>query len=469
MISLKFDGSISNIPTIKEATIGAAIKSIKGISKSQPLTSNVDTKDGSTKTFTVIFSLNQFNGMPANVFQFKVKELVKSLKDDLSDKNVGKDRNALAISKIVPAARTTSKEEFLQILKSNTMKDYRGQLLDLMAATQTKESYEAVKTIIDFTSAEHQTDAERYLQSLGIGTRPKDTIIKDLLQLTEKKFSEPKMKDTLIQTVSSMGYRYARLPHQSYDSEIVKNIEAYLLKSLNACKKPLCKVKYIRGLQNLQSPNVKSVLWTNVYDDERLVTVSAMKALRSYPTHFWLDNDKKEFSKVFYQQTRKFDSSVRTLALDVILELKPSVTEIKELLHFLRSNDKAFEVKQYLLQNLVMKGDLCSEFKQKLSEALYDEPLLNNYHIIGQKGKYLQHRLNTCIDLITNFHSEKGLSTALSRQFSKPPSFNGTLLSIQEVYGGVLKRGIVDMTVDTHNDHFSLFTVTHFQNAIRIS
>lgn len=329
--------------------------------------------------------------------------------------------------------------------------------MDLMAATQTKESHEAVKTIIDFTSAEDQTDAERYLQSLGIGTRPKDTVIKDLLQLTEKKFSESKMKDTLIQTIASMGYRYARLPNKNYDSEVVKQIEAYLLKSLSTCKKPLCKVKYIRGIQNLQSPNVKSVLWTNVYDDERLVTVSAMKALRSYPNTFWIDNDKKEFQKVFYQQSRKFDSSVRTLALDVLLELKPSVSEIKELLHFLRSNDKAFEVKQYLLQNLVMKGDLCPEFKQRLTEAISNEPLLNNYHIMGQKGN--QYSSHAFIGLI-KISLRTGLSTALSRKFSKAPSFNGTLFSIQEVHGGVMKRGIVDMTVDTNNDHFSLFTVT---------
>lgn len=417
VISLKFDGSISNIPTIKEATIGAAVKSIKGI-KSQPLPSNVDLKSGISKTSNL-------------------KSLVKSYKDDLTDANIGKFRSSLAIANMVPVARTTPKDELLQILKSHTMKDYRGQLLDLMAATQTKESHEAVKAIIDFTSAEHQTDAERYLQSLAIGTRPQATVIKELLQLTEKKFSEPKMEDTLIQTIASMGYRYARLANENYDSEIVKAIEVYLLKSLKDCKESLSKVKYIRALQNLQSPNVKSILWTNVYDSERLVTVSAMKALRSYPSRFWLDDDKKEFLKVFYQQARKFDSSVRTLALDVILELHPSVTEIKELLHFLRSNDKAFEVKQYLLQNLIMKGDRCAEFKLKLTEALSNEPLFNNYHILGQKG----------------------LSTALSRSFSKPPSFNGTMLSIQEVHGGVLKRGVVDMTVDTNSDPFSLFTL----------
>lgn len=52
-----------------------------------------------------------------------------------------------------------------------------------------------------------------------------------------------------------------------------------------------------------------------------------------------------------------------------------------------------------------------------------------------------------------------GLTTALSRQFSRSPSFNGTLLSVQEVFGGVLKRGIVDMTVDSNQDKFSVFNV----------
>lgn len=318
-----------------------------------------------------------------------MKQLIKSFKNDLSNQNVGKERGALALSKIVSVARTATKEEFLQILNSHTMKDFRGQLLDLLAATQTKDSHEAVKEIINFTSSNHKDDAERYLQSLGIGTRPKDSVIKDLLELAEKEFSEPKVKDTLIQTISSLGYRYARLPKQSYDSEVVKTVESYLLKSLDACKQPLCKLKYIRGLQNLQSPRTKLILWSNVYDGERQISVSAMKALSSYPTNYWLEEDRKQFLNIFYQQTRKFDSSVRTLALDVVLELRPSVAEIKELLHFLRSNDKAFEVKQYLLQNLAMKGDICPEFRRALRDALSGEPLLNNYHIMGQKGANL--------------------------------------------------------------------------------
>ncbi|KAJ6646520.1 Microsomal triacylglycerol transfer protein [Pseudolycoriella hygida] len=435
VISLKFDGSISNIPTIKETTISAAIKSIKGI-KSQPLSSLVDGQSGPK---------------PLNV-----KELVKKLKDDLTDEKVGKYGNALAISKLVQAARVASKEEFVKILKSRTMKDNRGQLLDLLAATQTVDSHEAAKEIIQFTSAEYQTDAERYLQSLGIGTRPKNVVIEDLLQLAKKNFDEPKVMDTLIQTIASMGCRYARLPDQSYESEVVRNIEAYLLSSLDACKEPLCKVKYIRGLQNLQSPNVKTVLWAGVYDDDRVVTVASMKALRNYPKGFWSENDKNDFLRVFYQQIRKFDSSARTLALDVLLEQNPSTSEIKELLHFLRSNDKAFEVKQYLLQNLALKSDLCPQFRERFTEALVNEPLLYNYHIMGQKG--IQISFTKCMK-ITNYSFGKGLSTALSGQFSTAPSFNGTFFSSQEVHGGVLKRGVVDVVVNAHNDQFRLFTV----------
>lgn len=57
-----------------------------------------------------------------------------------------------------------------------------------------------------------------------------------------------------------------------------------------------------------------------------------------------------------------------------------------------------------------------------------------------------------------------GLSTALSRTFSRTPSFNGSITSIQEIYGGVLKRGIVDMTVDAGTQQYSIMTVSKKKN-----
>ncbi|EAT47026.1 AAEL001806-PA [Aedes aegypti] len=67
-----------------------------------------------------------------------------------------------------------------------------------------------------------------------------------------------------------------------------------------------------------------------------------------------------------------------------------------------------------------------------------------------------------------NYHilGVKGVSTALSRTYSTVPSFNASLVSLQEMSGGVLKRGIVDLTLDVDEEKFSLFTLGLFAGGL---
>lgn len=283
------------------------------------------------------------------------------------------------------------------------------------------------------------TMTERYFQALAIGSRPKKSIMKQLLTLSSEEFENPKTEDTLTQTLASMAYRYARLPAQSYNSDIVQQITSHLKKSLAACKNDdiACCTKYIRGLQNLLSPETVNVLMEKVYKTDRRISAAAMKALAQYPIDVWTMKLKNQLQDIFYEKTQRFDSSARTLALDVLMKLKPTQDELRNLLNYLRSNDKAFEVKQYLWQTINLIADRCPKFRKKVRSLIQSDNLMNNYNILAQKG----------------------LTTALSREFSQAPSFNGTMLSVQEIYKGVLKRGIVDMTVNGQNDEFSIFTV----------
>ena len=63
---------------------------------------------------------------------------------------------------------------------------------------------------------------------------------------------------------------------------------------------------------------------------------------------------------------------------------------------------------------------------------------LNNYHVLAQRG----------------------LSTAFTRSFFSNPSGNGSLVTIQEISGGLLKRGLVDVVLDTQGTHQEIFTVS---------
>lgn len=302
---------------------------------------------------------------------------------------------------------------------------------------QTVDTHEAVKEAIDLTSEEEIDNIERYLQALAISTRPNAIVIGDLLKLANSKSINAKVKLSLINALGSMAYRFAHGPQQSYYTDVVQNVETYLTESLLACKDSACYESYLNGLRNLQSPDTIDKLIAFIEHPERSVAVAATKALKAFPASIWNGQHIGMFENIFHQSNRRYDSSTRTLILDILLKTRLGVEQVKRLLTHLKSDDKAFEVKKYLLEQVMMVAAENEKFGAIVSEIIKSDSTLNNYHIVGQKG----------------------LSTALSRKYSIQSPFNGTLTSIQEIFGGVLKRGVVELTVDTPNTQYDLFTV----------
>lgn len=317
--------------------------------------------------------------------------------------------------------------------------------MDLLAAVQTDESHEAFKQFLNFTNEEHAGNIERYLQSLSVGVRPRESVVKDLLEVLQKgEVENEKIINSLVQTISSMTHKLAKLNK----NEMVKTVEEFLKESIKLCtdrtEEHESKVMYIRGLLNLQSTSSLSTLLDLALYQPYQISVMAMKALSRFSSTHLLGL-KKDFKKIFYQTTKRFDSSARTIALDILLDINPSESDIGEFIKFLKSEDSAYEVKQYLVQKLKLRAEKCSDFAKKLKTALSSDPEVNNWNIYG---------------------AMKGLSTALNRGFSHNPSFNGSMMSVQEIKGGVLKRGTVDMLIEFKDEKQSLFTLGLFAGGL---
>ncbi|XP_055640598.1 microsomal triacylglycerol transfer protein isoform X2 [Toxorhynchites rutilus septentrionalis] len=371
-------------------------------------------------------------------------KLIKNFKNSLTNEQIGKQDASAALIELVQLGRKSSSEELNRIIKAKTLQEQKGQLLDLLGAIQTVESHAAAKSILTYETDEELFLAERYLQALAVGSRPKRTVIQDLLAMAEKKPTNDKFYDTLVQTIASMAHRYARLPSNSYDTDLVEMVKEFLLKRLEECRKDSCKQKYIRGFHNLKSPKTLEVLVKLALEGSPKISVTAMKALRSFSVFVWDDDFKAIFEDIFFQASKKFDSSARALALDILLDLKPDTEELTHIMQYLKSKDKVYEVKQYLLQKLHMLASRCPDFAEMLKKIVRRDPKLNNYHVIGARG----------------------LSTALTRTYSTAPSFNSSLVSLQEMSGGVLKRGIVDLTLEAEQEQFSMFTLGLFAGGL---
>lgn len=194
---------------------------------------------------------------------------------------------------------------------------------------------------------------------------------------------------------------------------------------------------FLRALKNLKSINTVAALLQVLKQDTAKEGVLAMKALRTIKaTELSLEDVLRGATKAFFQIDKKYDTSSRTLAADILLD---SYTDqsLKELIYYLQSNDSCFEVKQYVYQRIQMLIADNATFKDKVQGIIRNDPLLNNYSVL----------------------SPRGLSTALRRQFLASSSSNGSLLTVQEINGGIVKRGIVDIVLEKNGERNELFTV----------
>lgn len=307
-----------------------------------------------------------------------------------------------------------------------------------MGAAQTDVSHEAVKETIDFSDDSEVDRIERYLQALAIGTRPNPLIMLDLIKVAETESKNSKIPTIIIHTLGSMAYRYAHLPEHNYSSSVVEKVFDYLNSSISSCNNNIpCYVNYLNGFSNLRSVETIDLLFGFANHTDRSISIAAMKALRRFPASAWKSKHIEAFEDIFFQTEHRFDSSARTLALDIILESKLTGAKLNKLFEHLKSNDRSFEVKKYLFEKLMMLSSEDAELNQQIEQIIRSNRTLNNYHILGQRG----------------------LTTALSRKYSIRSPFNGTLTSIQEIFGGILKRGVVDLSIDSESDKYSYFTV----------
>lgn len=178
------------------------------------------------------------------------------------------------------------------------------------------------------------------------------------------------------------------------DFQAVVKVKNRIEYSLAECKDDECRILYMRAMKNLKHPELLSVLLENAEHGHKSLSVAAIKALKAMPKHYWDKTVIKTCQRIFYQLKKRYDSSSRTIAVDIILDSRPSENIIKELVWFLTRQEKEYEVKQFLFQRLQMIADKCLKFKNTLMKIIQGDRTLNNWNILGQRGTMICSYLN---------------------------------------------------------------------------
>ncbi|XP_011301739.1 microsomal triglyceride transfer protein large subunit-like, partial [Fopius arisanus] len=301
------------------------------------------------------------------------------------------------------------------------------------------------------TSATHQAamkilrqdetgdEMERYLWALSMSPVPHPDIIKDILKRSEETLQNERVSETLALTAAAMA-------RQLDTASIKEKVRISLELGLDTCTGDDCRLKFLRALRNLRSKASLPVLMSYAINGTRSTSVAAWRALAALDNKYITDDVKIAAKRTFFQiGGPKRDSSARTLAADIVLEGEPTVDELRGFLEYLTTTDSMYEVQRYLSQRLEQIAEKNSMFRERLNSAIEAEAKrVRNYNVLAHRG----------------------MSTAFTRPFLTSSASNGSLVTVQEVNSGLLKRGIVDVVMQTGPHEEALFSLGLFAGGL---
>lgn len=367
----------------------------------------------------------------------QIEQTIEEYRDALVPSALGTAKSASAFLKLLPLIRNALPEDLHKILKTPRYRQMKMQLLDVFGSASTLPAHQAAMKIL--RQDEFGDETERYLWALSLSPTPNVDVTKDILRRSEETMQNDRVSETYALAAGAMAQHYG-------SPAVIEKARVSLELGLDTCSGEECKLKFLRALRNLKSPAAIPTLLSHALSNDKTISVAAWRALAALPREAVTDELKAAAHKVFYQiGGPRRDSSARTLALDVILESEPSEEILGNLVTYLSSNDLAYEVRKYLSQRLEQIAEKNERF------AGY----LKNIYATGGK-------------LVNNYHAraQRGLSTAFTRNFLRLPESNGSLVTIQEVNSGLLKRGTVDVVLETNEQRQAMFSLGLFAGGL---
>lgn len=367
-----------------------------------------------------------------------MEQAIDENREALEDSSLGTAKSAAAFLKLLPFSKEATADDWSRVLKSPRYRTVKTQLLDILGSAGSPTTHQIAMKIL--RQDDFGDDTERYLWALSMSPLPHPSVIKDVLTRSEETLQNDKVSETLAMTAGAMA-------RQTNNPVIIEKTRISLELGLDTCTGDDCRLKFLRGLKNLQSKNSISILIYYINKGTKSTSIVAWQALGSMDNKFITDKIKNLAKRTFYQiGGSKKDSTIRTLAADIILNNNPSIEELKEFLEYLIQHDDMYEVKKYISQRLEQLADKDQSFNDKLNIAIAKKSKsIINYHVMAHRG----------------------LSTAFTRQFLKSSTSNGSLVTIQEVNSGLLKRGVVDVVLNTKSQtELSVFSLGLFAGGL---
>lgn len=268
----------------------------------------------------------------------------QTIRKQLKPEQLSKASAAHNFLSLIQSLRRAKKSEILSLLRSEK-EDVLPQLVDAVTFAQTPESLKAILEFLDFANGTRPLLQERFLYAAGLASHPDESMLRALLDTYKEKIANGEIKETVIIIIGALVKKLSKAGGSQLPA--VQEAKKLILDGLQKADNPSDVKAYLLALKNANLPEGIPLLLKYSESGEGPVSSIAISALQKYDKSFITDEVKKVMNRIYHQNYRIHEKTVRTSAANIILNNNPTYMEVKNLL--LSIGKLPLEMNKYML------------------------------------------------------------------------------------------------------------------------
>uniref|UniRef100_A0A8C9EPY8 Microsomal triglyceride transfer protein n=1 Tax=Pavo cristatus TaxID=9049 RepID=A0A8C9EPY8_PAVCR len=218
-------------------------------------------------------------------------------------------------------------------------------IVDAITSAQTPASLEAILEFLDFKDASTSVLQERFLYACGFASHPSEMLLRTLTSKFKGDIANEEIRETL---VIVMGELIRKLcDREGCKLPAVVEAKKLILGRLEKPKKDDNVRMYLLALKNALLPEAIPLLLKYAESEEGHISNAAVTTLQRYDPSVLTNEVKKTMNRIYHQNRKVHEKTVRTTAAAIILNSNPSYMEVKNIL--LSIGELPLEMNKYML------------------------------------------------------------------------------------------------------------------------
>ncbi|MGH0148145.1 UNVERIFIED_CONTAM: hypothetical protein FKN15_070013 [Acipenser sinensis] len=285
--------------------------------------------------------------LAAETVKSECKGCPTSVSKEFEPKSLSNSTAARKFLSLIRTMRKARKEEILQVLRSASS-SVLPPLVDAVTSTQTLASLEAILEFLDFSDEEGLVLQERFLYACGFASHPNEEMLKAMMGIRNGKISSNDIKESV---VIIMGALVRKLCQKGgCELPAVVETKKLILEGPDSTEVESEIKMYLLALKNALLPEAVPLLTKYSESGSGPISSISIAALRKYDVSLITEEVKKTLNRIYHQNYRVHEKTVRTAAADLIFSSNPTYMEVKNLM--LSIGSLPHEMNKYMLSKV---------------------------------------------------------------------------------------------------------------------